>query len=140
MKTGRLMRASTLLLTLGLTLAGAGGCGEAPNQEDIAAGETNETGLQEASEAADVDSVVAAVAAAPSCVGMRSGTIKRTRLPGQWTGIIDNACDRSVRINLDIGCANPDPGCRTYSARTSHNATWWAGVASSCYRKVYECN
>jgi hypothetical protein len=126
-------RPTTLLLTFTLALFGAGACGAAPDEQEASAYETSETG-------GEVESAAAALASAPSCVGMRSGTIKRTRLPGQWTGIIDNACDRSVRVNLDIGCANPDPGCRTYAARTSHNATWWAGVASSCFRKVYECN
>jgi hypothetical protein len=140
MKTESMMRANSLLLTFALALVGAGGCGEAPNQEQISAEDTTEASLGEAPETAEVGSAAAALASAPACVGMRSGTIKRTRLPGQWTGIIDNACDRAVRINLDIGCANPDPGCRTYEARTSHNATWWAGVASSCFRKVYECN
>jgi len=129
MKTERPVRATTLLLTLMLALFGAGACGAAPDEAETSADEMNET-----------DGDVGSAAAALSCVGMRSGTIKRTSLPGQWTGIIDNACDRSVRINLDIGCGNPDPGCRTYAARTSHNATWWAGLGTSCFRKVYECN
>jgi hypothetical protein len=132
MKTETPVRATTLLLTFTLALFGAGACGAAP-EEQAAADETNESD-------GDVESAAAALASAPSCVGMRNGTIKRTSLPGQWTGIIDNACDRSVRINLDIGCGNPDPGCRTYAARTSHNATWWAGLGTSCFRKVYECN
>jgi len=133
MKTEPPVRGTTLLLTFTLALFGAGACGAAPDQEQASADETKEID-------GEVESAAAAVASAPSCVGMRSGTIKRTSLPGQWTGIIDNACDRSVRINLDIGCGNPDPGCRTYAARTSHNATWWAGLGSSCFRKVYECN
>ena len=78
MKTEPSARTTTLLLTFALALFGAGACGAAPTEDELSADQTNET---------EVESAEAALAAAPSCVGMRS-----------------------------------------------------AGVASSCYRKVYECS
>lgn len=137
------LRPATTPLALCLALAAAGACGEPPSQDQsteeslaISAGEANEP-TQEQPYAPD--EVRAAGTAAPACIGMRNGSIKRTKLPGQWTGIIDNACNKSMRVNLDIA-ANKDPGCRTYAAKTSHNTKWWAGLGTSGYRGLYECD
>lgn len=113
-------------LLFALVLVGAGACGKMPSQV-------------EATDQSVTTSAVAASLSCAPCVAMRSGSIKRANMLGKWTGIIDNACDRSVRVNVDVA-ANKDPGCKTYASKTSHNVTWWAGLGTSGFRQVYECN